>query len=143
MTSIWNKTKARTFVPRLRFIFYRIKIRLPAGFATRATIATAEAAASAAEPAATFLAGLGLGLVDTHGAPVKFVSVKGIDSGLSLSGVGHRNEAESFAATGHTISHDTNGGNFAECCERRFETIVGRRISEVTNIDFHLYFPSV
>lgn len=125
------------------FYFNRTKIRLPAGFATRATIATAEAAASAAESAATFLAGLGLGLVDTHGAPVKFVSVKGIDSGLSLSGVGHRNEAESFAATGHTISHDTNGGNFAECCERRFETIVGRRISEVTNIDFHLYFPSV
>ena len=71
------------------------------------------------------------------------MSVKGVDSGLRLSGVGHRNEAESFAATGHTIGYDTNGGNFAECCERRFETIVGRRISEVTNIDFHLYFPSV
>jgi hypothetical protein len=125
------------------FITFGLRSDLPAGFATRATITTAEAAASAAESAATFLAGLGLGLVDTHGAPVKFVSVKGVDSGLSLSGVGHRNEAESFAATGHTIGYDTNGGNFAECCERRFETIVGRRISEVTNIDFHLYFPSV
>jgi hypothetical protein len=98
--------------------------RLPAGLATGTAITAAESAARAVaaavtESAATFFAGLGLRLVDANGATVEFVSIKGIDRGLRLSGVGHRDEAESLAAAGHTIGHDTNGGNFAELRERR------------------------
>lgn len=116
--------------------------RLPAGFTTGAAVsaeaATPTAEAAAATEAAALFAGLGLRLVHAHGASVEFVSVQRVNRGLRLSGVGHRDEAESLAATGHAIGDNANGGNFAECRERRLETIVGRRVREVTNIDFRL-----
>ena len=132
--------------------------RLPARFATRTavaavtaiaatiaavaiaavTIATVTIAAVAEASVAPLFARTGLRLVHAHGAPVEFVSVEGVDGGLGLGGVGHRHEAEPLAATGHAISHDTNGGNFAIRRERRFQPIVSRRVREVTNIDFHL-----
>jgi hypothetical protein len=122
----------------------RLRRWLPTTLATGTAVSAesaapaAESAASAAESTATLFAGLGLRLVHAERASVEFVSVEGIDRGLRLCGVGHRDEAESLAATGHAIGHDTNGGNFAELRERRLESIVGGRVCEVTNIDFHL-----
>jgi hypothetical protein len=124
----------------------------PAGFTTRGAIAvtaaasaeastaSAEASATAAEAAAAaaLFAGLGLRLVDADGASVEFMSVQRVNRSLRLSGVGHGDEAESLAATGHAIGDNANGGNFAKRRKRRFKSFVSRRVREVTNINFHL-----
>ena len=120
------------------------RFRFPARLATRTAVAATETATAATETAtsaaetATLFARLGLRLVDANGAPVEFMSVQRVNRGLRLSGVGHRDEAESLAATGHAIGDNANGGNFAILRERRLQAIVGRRVREVTNIDFHL-----
>jgi hypothetical protein len=139
-------------MPRF-FFFYGVSFRSPAGFAARGTIAVtsadaaeaattaAESSAAAAESATTaaLFAGLGLRLVDADGASVEFMSVQRVNRCLRLSGVGHGDEAESLAATGHAIGDNANGGNFAKRRKRRFESLVSRRVCEVTNIDFHLF----
>jgi hypothetical protein len=99
--------------------------------------ASAEASAASAESAA-FFTGLGLRFVYADGASIEFVSVQRVDRRLRLCGVGHRDEAESLAATGHAIGDNANGGNFAKRRKRRFKSFVSRRVREVTNIDFHL-----
>jgi hypothetical protein len=67
------------------------------------------------------------------------MSVQRVNRCLRLCGVGHGDEAESFAATGHAIGDNANGGNFAKRRKRRFKSFVSRRVCEVTNIDFHLF----
>jgi hypothetical protein len=65
------------------------------------------------------------------------MSIKGVDCRLSLSSVRHSNKTKALATTSHPIGDNTNGSNFTELRERRFKSLVIRRISEVTNIDFH------
>jgi hypothetical protein len=66
------------------------------------------------------------------------MAVECVNCRLSLRRIRHRDKTEALAAICHTVFNDTNGGNFAEFRERLFESIVSRRVREVTNIDVHL-----
>jgi len=136
-----------------------MRVRLPAGLAGFATLATTlatttAAAATAAEAAAatttetaaatTLFAWLRLRLIHAQRAAVQFLAIQGVDRRLSLGAVRHLDEAETFGTARHAVGNDARGSNLAVCGKRVPQGLIIRRIGKIANIDVHvsvlLYF---
>jgi len=136
-----------------------MRVRLPAGLAGFATLATTFAATTAATATATeatataatetataaaFFARLRLRLIHAQRATVQLLAVQGVDRRLGLGAVRHLDEAETLGAARHAVGNDARGSNLAVCGKRVPQGLIIRRIGKIANIDVHvsvlLYF---
>gem|GEM_PF-6860425 len=106
-----------------------------------ATTATAGLVAATTTTAAAFAIGAlftGTGLVHGQGASVHIFAVKGFDGGIRFADIRHGDESKTFRAAGEFVHNDAGLINGTKGSELGCQRGLGRFISEVSNVYFHL-----